>query len=145
MFDAIALPQHYAGLRDWAGSSRPLTASTELLIRTGLAKPVAPWIQLDSMFRRPWINFEWLLEMADRYSDRERQLLRIAASLAGEFAIVLGDEITDLDDDALDLVFAAIAHSAGINSSAHTFDPGFSALSPGPPPEVVHPWPGTGR
>lgn len=113
MPDDIAVLLHYAGLRDWANSSRPLAASTELLIHTGLAKPAAPWIQLDHISRRPSINFDWLVEMADRYSDRDKQLLRIAASLAGDVAIVLGDEIADLDGDALDLVSAAIAHSGG--------------------------------
>ena len=145
MFDNVASPHHYTGLRDWANRSRPLAASTELLIRAGLADPGFPWIQFHSVSRRPWINFEWLLEIADRYCDRERQLLRIAASLVGDFAIVLGDELSDLDGDALDLVFAAIAHAVGWSSLAHALEPGIDELYPGPRSVVLYPWPVAGR
>ena len=144
MINAMALPEHYSGLRHWAAESRPLSAATELLIRTGLARPVAPWIQLEHPSRRPWINFDWLLEMADRYPDREQKLLRIAASLAGDCSIVLGEEIADLDWDTLDLVVAAIAHSGGWNLTRRTMAASATMTYEFPPAVALHPWPGTG-
>lgn len=113
MTDVQNLPEHYLGLRSWAQGMLPLVAATELLIRSGFATPNRPWVHWDALAERPWVNFGSVPELIGGLSGGEQRVLRIAASLAGDEPIILGDEISGLDREMLDLVLAAVSHTGG--------------------------------
>lgn len=46
-------------------------------------------------------------------SSGEKRMLRLAASLAGDIPVQLGDAVTGIDDRNVDLLVAAILHAAG--------------------------------
>lgn len=104
-------------LRAWARGLYPLEAATELLIRTGFARPRDPWVQ-----RTPsggtdpddiWIDFASMPEHAGAMSSGERRLLMFAASLSDAIdapKIGLGD-VVSVDERWLDLMTDAIAHA----------------------------------
>lgn len=98
-------------LRAWAKGMYPCEAATELLIRTGWARPGLPWVKRDN---RPWIDFDAIPDAIGAYSGGEQRILRIAASIGGdESTVILGDDVSGLDREHLDLVLAAIAHAGG--------------------------------
>lgn len=102
-----------ADLRAWASGLLTLEAATEMLIRAGYAGAGSPWVQVSD--GRTWINFAGLPGALSGLSGGEARFLRIAASVAGSEAVVLGDVITGLDPRRIDLVLAALAHVAGID------------------------------
>lgn len=103
-------------LRDWARGMTTLMAATEMLIRGGYAREGRPWIRYDEASRRHWIDFASILDLIGALSGGERRFLRIAASLAGDEPIVLGDEVAGLDHKHANLVLAGIAAAAGSTS-----------------------------
>jgi hypothetical protein len=107
---------HSESLRSWAKGSYPYEAAVELLLRGFNGKYATPgnkWV-LDPD-DRPWIDFEALGVEADNgpYSGGERRFLLLAASIAGDGPVVLGDVLPGLDRVNVDLVLAACAHAAG--------------------------------
>lgn len=139
------LPEHYDGLREWANGSLPLVAATELLIRVGFAQPGAPWVKYDDNTNRPWIDFASIPELSGAKSGGEQRILRVAASLAGEVPIILGDDVAGLDRDTLDLALAAIAHSGGWSSPGRTIRTGADGGPEIQDVGALYSWPGDGH
>lgn len=110
-------------LRAWARGIYPLEAATELLIRTGFARPASPWVQ-----RTPsggtdpddvWVDFAQIPEHAGPMSSGERRLLLFAASLSDVYdapAVRIGD-LVSVDPARLTLLAAAIEHAGGRRDS----------------------------
>jgi hypothetical protein len=46
-------------------------------------------------------------------SSGEKRMLRLAASLAGDIPVLLGDAVTGIDDRNVDLLLAAVRHASG--------------------------------
>lgn len=110
-------------LRSWARGMNTIVAGTEMLIRAGYARPGSVWVRFDvSNEGRPWIDFAAIPELAAGKSSGEQRFLRIAASIAADEPIVLGDEITGLDYQHTALVLAALAHAAGFGQESRTTD-----------------------
>lgn len=107
-------------LRDWASGMRPLVAATEMLIRAGYARAGNSWIRYDQDNQRHWIDFASIPETIGGLSGGEKRFLRLAASLAADEPIVLGDEVSGLDHKHADLLLAGIAHAAGFNEPTTT-------------------------
>jgi hypothetical protein len=133
-------PTHEDQLREWARGLLPLEAATELLIRTGWARPGYAWIRREDD-GRAWIDFPAIPERIGSLSGGEQRVLRIAASLGADCPIILGDELTGLDRTTTGLVLAAIAHSAG----AHVYGRGVELNADGIPQLVdvapLYTWP----
>ncbi len=142
--------EHLAGeLRQWARGSYGLEAATELLLRAfggRFAAPVWPWMKQDG--GRPWVDFAAILEHSGALSGGERRVLLIAASLAEETPVVLGDLLAGLDRRHLELVVAAVSHAAGAHEQVEFLPSrnadGVDVVVPwGPRVELgpVYPWP----
>jgi hypothetical protein len=140
---------HTDDLRRWAKGMYGLEAATELLIRAfngKFAAPGNPWIHTSAESAGPgqvnaWIDFESIPDQIVAFSGGERRFLQLAASLAGEVHVVLGDVVSGLDRGNLDLVLAAIAHAGG--SHEHS---GMTLHEDGTPKAFTHlttlyPWP----
>lgn len=125
-------------LRAWAKGMLGLEAATELVIRSGFARERSPWVEFDADGNRHWINFAALPELVGGMSGGEQRYLRIAASLAADEPIILGDELAGLDHQHTALVLAAVAHAAGFGEQTRTveFDADGCQTSPG-----HDPWP----
>lgn len=107
------------GLRAWARGMYTLTAAAELLIRFGPPLLTGPWVEHDPDAARYWFNTETAAEEGGYLSGGERRVLDLAASLASdERPVALGDAVSGLDREHLDLVLAAIAHAAGSHESS---------------------------
>ena len=108
-------------LREWAAGVYGLEAAVELLARfnDGRLLP-GSWIERDAERGRYWFSADMVPEAVGVLSGGERRVLAIAASLAEPTLtrVGLGDLVTGLDRDALDLVLAALAHAGG--SHEHT-------------------------
>ena len=109
-------------LRSWARGSNPLSAGTELLIRSGFAQSWRPWVRWDESSLSYWIAFAVIPELIGGMSGGEKRILMIASSLAADTPIVLNDEIPGLDRDRLQLVLAALAHAAGFHEPGRTIE-----------------------
>lgn len=109
-------------LRTWARGMLPLEAATEMVIRGGYAGPGRRWVTFDDIARRHWIDFAAIPDLSGAMSGGQQRFLRIAASLAVDEPIVLGDEVTGLDRKHVHLVLAAIAHSAGMTEPGSAFE-----------------------
>lgn len=113
-----------AGLRSWAQGVLPVEAATELLLRAfggRIARAGYPWVR-GTVGHENWLDWEQMTgPNLDPYSGGERRLLRVAASLGGGLGIDLAEAATGLDPAGIDLVLAAVAHSAGV--------------------QQLHPWP----
>lgn len=107
--------RHATYLREWADGLLPLEAATELLIRVGFAGEDQPWVRYDEPAASPWIAFDEIPDLIGGLSGGEKRLLMIAASLAGDASVVLGDAIAGLDRRWTELVMVAIAHAAGFS------------------------------
>ncbi|WP_346008624.1 hypothetical protein [Janibacter terrae] len=124
-----------------------LTAAAELLIRFGPPLLTGPWVEHDADRGRYWFNTE--AAAAGGYlSGGELRVLDLAASLASaEHPVALGDAVSGLDREHLNLVLAAIAHAAG----SHEDSVPVIEESEGGAPRIVrfdrpgslHPWPDT--
>jgi hypothetical protein len=89
-------------------------AATEILLRfrgARFARPGWPWIK--DVDQRPWIDFAEIAGGSGALSGGERRVLLIAASLAEEQPIELGDAVAGLDRRDLALVLAAVSHAGG--------------------------------
>ncbi|WP_423185100.1 hypothetical protein [Arthrobacter sp. NyZ413] len=135
--------------RAWAKGSYTIEAATELLLRAfggRFAAPGNPWVHVDSTDgdhpKTAWIDFEAIPEHTGPLSGGERRLLAIAASIAEDVPIVLGDVIPGLDRDVLDLVLAALAHAGGSHehTDGHFSGNGTFVLGRGYA-DSLHPWP----
>lgn len=135
------------GLRDWARGMTTLTAAAELLIRCGPPLLTGPWVEYDDERDRYWFNTEAAAEVG-YLSGGERRMLDLAASLASDdYTVALGDAVSGLGRDHLDLALAAIAAAAG--SHEHSI-PVMEEDEDSRPrivrfdrPGSLHPWPAT--
>lgn len=141
---------HADDLRVWAKGMYTIEAATELLIRGFGGKfsaPGNPWVHTSSEPQGPgqvsaWIDFAAIPEEAGVLSGGERRFLLLAASLAEDVPVVLGDVVPGLDRDNLDLVLAAIAHAGGSHqhSDIRIAVDGSMTRHPGYL-DSLHPWP----
>jgi hypothetical protein len=136
---------HEDELRQWAKGSPNQEAATELLLRAfagRYARPEQPWVNMGVGYMSLWIDFAGIPDQIPWLPDRERRVLLVAASLAENVPVVLGEVLVGLDKDNLALVLAAIAH-AGTNRvprgswtrPAGSDGPGGICL------ESLYPWP----
>lgn len=141
---------HADDLRAWAKGMYTTEAATELLLRAfggKFAAPGNPWVHTSTGPEGPgqvkaWIDFEGIPAEAGPLSGGERRFLLLAASLAENVPVVLGDVVSGLDRENLDLVLAAIAHAGGSHehSDIRFNDDGSMSLGKGYL-ESLHPWP----
>lgn len=142
--------RHADDLRAWAKGMYTIEAATELLIRGfggKFAAPGNPWVYTSSEPQgtgqvSAWIDFEAIPEEAGVLSGGERRFLLLAASLAEDVPVVLGDLVPGLDRSNLELVLAAIAHAGGSHqhSNIKSSDDGSMVLGKGYL-DSLHPWP----
>lgn len=100
-------------VRAWAKGLYTLEAGVELLIRQGKTiREGAPWIER-SGGERASVDVERLLDESGAWSGGEQRVVRIASSLLGGPPVDLGEDVSGLDRDHLQLVLAAIAHAGG--------------------------------
>lgn len=145
---------HADDLRAWARGMYTTEAATELLLRAfggKLAAPGNPWVHTSTEPEGPnqvraWIDFAAIPEEVGPLSGGERRFLMLAASLAEDVPVVLGDLVSGLDRENLDLVLAAIAHAGGSHqhSDIRFNDDGSMSLGKGYL-DSLHPWPRTLR
>ena len=140
---------HADDLRAWAKGPYATEAATEMLLRSfggRFAEPGNPWVHVSespegSHQVRAWIDFAALPEETGPLSGGERRFLMVAASLAEDVPVVLGDVVPGLDRANLELLLAAIAHAGGSHQhSGMTFDENgtprsFTHLT------TLYPWP----
>lgn len=141
---------HADDLRAWAKGMYTIEAATELLIRGFGGKFAAagnPWVHTSTEPQGPgqvsaWIDFASIPEEAGVLSGGERRFLLLAASLAEDVPVTLGDLVSGLDRENLDLVLAAIAHAGGSHqhSDVRFYEDGSMSLGKGPL-DSLHPWP----
>ena len=140
---------HEDDLRAWAKGMYTLEAATELLIRAfgGVyAEAGQPWIHTDEYSGKPWIDFEAIPEHIGGSSSGERSLLLLAASIAADVSVALGDTVVGLDRNNLQLVLAAIAHTGGSHEHSDIridHEKGISTLHS--KLDSLYPWPRTLR
>lgn len=141
---------HADDLRSWARGMYGTEAATELLLRAfggKFAAPSNPWIHTSTEPEGPgqvkaWIDFEAIPEEAGLLSGGERRFLLLAASLAENVPVVLGDVVSGLDRENLDLVLAAIAHAGGSHQHSDVRFNGDGTMSLGKGYlDSLHPWP----
>jgi hypothetical protein len=113
------LTELHDALRAWARGMYPLEAATELLIRTGFARPGSPWVKTEpsggSDPDQAWIDFAEIPEHVGRLSSGEYRVVMFAASLSGAQdtpSVRIGD-LVSVDEDWLTLLTAAVAHAGG--------------------------------
>ncbi|WJH26858.1 hypothetical protein [Pseudarthrobacter defluvii] len=145
---------HADDLRAWARGSYTTEAATELLLKAfggRFAAPGNPWVHTASTTEEgyrehAWIDFASIPEEAGALSGGERRFLLLAASLAEEVPVVLGDVVPGLDRENLDLVLAAIAHAGGSHqhSDIRINEDGSMTRGKGYL-DSLHPWPRTLR
>lgn len=141
---------HADDLRAWARGMYTTEAATELLLKAfggKFAAPGNPWIHTSTEPEGPsqvsaWIDFAAIPDEVGPLSGGERRFLMLAASLAEDVPVVLGDVVPGLDRENLDLVLAAIAHAGGSHQHADirfhedgTVTRGKGLL------DSLHPWP----
>lgn len=141
---------HADDLRAWARGMYTIEAATELLLRGfdgKFAAPGNPWVHTSKTPEGPqqvsaWIDFASIPEEAGPLSGGERRFLMLAASLAEDVPVGLGDLVSGLDRENLDLVLAAIAHAGGSHQHSDirfnedgTMSRGKGYL------DSLHPWP----
>ncbi|HEX9089529.1 MAG TPA: hypothetical protein VF867_18710 [Arthrobacter sp.] len=133
-------------LRAWAKGTYPEEAATELLIRAFSGRFTGngwAWMQTN-VDGAPWIDFEAIPDHIGALSGGEQRFLRLVATLSGAAPAVLGDILSGLDRDVVDLVLAAVAHAAGTHDGVemiHTPD-GHATFTRA---ETLHPWPAAAR
>jgi len=141
---------HADDLRAWARGMYTTEAATEMLLKAfggKFAAPGNPWIHTSTEPEGPnqvsaWIDFAAIPDEVGPLSGGERRFLMLAASLAENVPVVLGDVVPGLDRENLDLVLAAIAHAGGSHQHADirfhedgTVTRGKGLL------DSLHPWP----
>lgn len=141
---------HADDLRAWAKGSYTTEAATELLLRAFGGRFAAvgqPWVHTSTEPQGPsqvsaWIDFASIPEEVGVLSGGERRFLLLAASLAEDVPVVLGDVVPGLDRVNLDLVLAAVAHAGGSHqhSDIETKEDGSIVLYSGYL-DALYPWP----
>jgi hypothetical protein len=141
---------HADDLRAWAKGMYTIEAATELLLRGFGGKFAAlgnPWVHASTEPEGPgqvsaWIDFAAITEESGVLSGGERRFLLLAASLAEDIPVALGDVASGLDRENLDLVLAAIAHAGGSHqhSDIRFAEDGSMTLGRGYL-DSLHPWP----
>jgi len=107
-----------AALRAGAQGLYTLEAATSLIIAHGT------WLSREDfrshIYRGPgtaaidWEAVTWALNAGALPSSAgERKLLQLAASLAGQAPVILGDAVTGLDDRNVEMVIKAVLHASG--------------------------------
>lgn len=102
-------------LRAAARGSYPEEAATELLIRGFGGRFTGPgwsWMCLDEDGAW-WIDFALIPEHVGVLGVAEQWYLLVAASIASACPVIVGDCVTELDRDEVDLVLAALSHACG--------------------------------
>lgn len=145
---------HADDLRAWARGMYTTEAATELLLKAfggKFAAPGNPWVHTSTEPEGPgqvraWIDFAAIPEEVGPLSGGERRFLMLAASLAEDVPVVLGDLVSGLDRENLDLLLAAIAHAGGSHqhSDIRFNEDGAMSLGKGYL-DSLHPWPRTLR
>lgn len=130
-------------LQEWADGSRTQEAAVQLLIRGfngRFARAGHPWIQRTGMR-------SWGLDCAaittqtiGALSSGEQRYLRIAASIGGGEPVNLNENLS-LDRGLLDLVLAAIAHSAGSHEDTVISYDTRGGAARFDHPDTLYPWP----
>jgi hypothetical protein len=115
MFDTeTTTTQHHALVRAANTGGTRRRAGTELLIRTGWARPRMAWLDADG-----WID---ATRMTEEYiggrSGAEQRLLRVAASLLGGEPVDLSDALTGMDSEWKEQILAAIAQALDLDGYA---------------------------
>ena len=116
---ASSLP---AALRAGAQGLYTLEAATGLIIAHGT------WLARDDFREHVYhgtgtatIDWEAVTRALNAYelpsSAGERRLLQLAASLAGQAPVVLGDAVTGLDDSNIQVLVRAVLHASGRRQS----------------------------
>jgi hypothetical protein len=127
-----------------------IEAATELLIRAfggKFAAPGNPWVHTSAGPQGPgqvsaWIDFAAIPDETGVLSGGERRFLLLAASLAEDVPVVLGDLVPGLDRENLDLMLAAIAHAGGSHQHSDVRFSADVAMSLGKGYlDSLHPWP----
>lgn len=131
-----------AGLRAWAAGSHATEAAVELLIRAADGRLLeGPWIARSST-GRIWFDTAAATE-TDYLSSGQQRILAIAASLTDEQAsVVLAEVLPGLERDVVELVLAAIAHTAGTHEHADIEIIDGAMHNHGQLPSL-YPWPAT--
>jgi hypothetical protein len=110
-------------LRRWARGLYALEAAVELLARAmggRFTQPGWPWIQPNDDPGTWWLDVTQLTDdTTGALSGGERRLLALVASLAGGQRVDLSDAVSGLDRENIQLVLAAIAHTAGSHQHAN--------------------------
>ena len=141
---------HADDLRAWARGMYTTEAATELLLRAfggKFAAPGNPWIHTSTEPEGPsqvraWIDFASISDEVGPLSGGERRFLMLAASLAEDVPVVLGDVVPGLDRENLNLVLAALAHAGGSHqhSDIRFYEDGTMSRGKGYLVSL-HPWP----
>jgi hypothetical protein len=135
---------HEDQLRAWAQGSYPLVAATELLLRAfngKFAGPGNPWVIKDAEYGNVWIDFAQIPENLGGLSGGERRLLMLASSLADVgVPVVIGDVLSGLDREVLNLVLAAVAHAGGSHEHSAIIENADGTASFQRQPSL-YPWP----
>jgi hypothetical protein len=139
---------HEDDLRSWAKGTYTYEAATELLLRAfggRFAGAGRPWIRFDGDTGKPWIDFAVIPVFVEGISGGERGFLMLAASLAENVPVVLGDVVSGLDRGNLELVLAALAHAGGSHEHSDFLAGGDGMMLLYGKLESLHPWPRTLR
>lgn len=121
-------------LRHWAKGNYTLEAATELVLRAfdgRFARRGWPWVKSEDGFL--WIDFADIPGKMGVMSSGEARILMLAASLAEDEPIPLGDLVTGLDRENMALVLAAVSHASG--SQEHRTFPDYEPLG------ALYQWP----
>ncbi|MET3165078.1 UNVERIFIED_ORG: hypothetical protein ABIB19_003509 [Arthrobacter sp. UYEF10] len=135
-------------LRSRVHGSYRLEAGTEMLIRAfggRFAEPGNPWVDEDPMSGKTWIDFGKIPHNVGALSGVEQRFLMLAASVAADVPVRVGEIMDGLDRDLVELALAAFAHTAGSHghSGIRFSDDGLSLVR-GERPGTLYPWPETG-
>jgi ABC-type molybdenum transport system ATPase subunit/photorepair protein PhrA len=145
---------HADDLRAWARGSYTTEAATELMLKAfkgrfaaiGNPRVHAASTTPEGYQEHAWIDFAAIPEEAGALSGGERRFLMLAASLAEDVPVVLGEVVPGLDRDNLDLVLAAIAHAGGSHQHSDICFNEDGSMSRGKGYlDSLHPWPRTLR
>lgn len=142
------MTEHHDELRARVRGSYTLEAGTEMLIRAfggRFAEPGNPWIDVDPMGGKLWIDFEEIPNHVGALSGGERRFLVLAASVAADVPVGIGEIMDDLDRDLVELALAAFAHASGAHEhSGIRFSYDGLSLVHEERPGTLYPWPETG-
>jgi len=104
----------WRGLRRTTRGDYSCEAATELLIRSGLARPRHPWIRWEDNSDRAWVDLGTLVEYSDGMPSQQATVVDIAIALFDRTRPVsLRHLLEGLDAENRDAVLGALAHSAG--------------------------------